>query len=75
MPAGDPVETAAGNVGYSRSGPYHEDRAARVTGDPIEDAPGENTPYPPAAPVSPDDQVCPELLGERDDLLGRAFPS
>jgi hypothetical protein len=47
VPAGAPVEIAAGNVGYSRSGPYHENRARRVTDDPIGDAPRENPAYSP----------------------------
>ncbi len=38
VPAGDPVKAPAGNVGYARSGPHHEDGTARVTDDPIGDA-------------------------------------
>lgn len=75
MPAGDPVKAPASNVGYSRFGPYHKNRTARVTDDPIGDPAGENPPYPSAAPAPHGDQADPELLGERDELLGRAFLS
>ena len=73
MPAGAPVEIAAGHVGYSHSGPYHEDRAARVT------IRSETLPVRilliPRGPGSPRPLASPELLGERNDLLGRAFLS
>jgi hypothetical protein len=65
----------SGTVGYSRSGPYHEDRTARVPNDPIGNAPGQRPPYPSSVSPPHDDQVCPQLLGERDDLLGRLFLS
>ena len=51
MSPGDPVNTASGTVGYSHSGPYHEDRTERATHDPIGDAAREDSPYPPAAPA------------------------
>jgi hypothetical protein len=59
-----PVKAPAGNVGYSRFGPYHKDRTARVTDDPIGDPAGENPPYPSTAPTPHDPQADSELLGE-----------
>jgi hypothetical protein len=61
VPAGALIEIAAGNVGYSHSGPYHEDRAARVT------IRSETLPVRilliPRGPGSHDHQASPELLG------------
>jgi hypothetical protein len=64
-----------GTAGYSRPGSYHEDRTARATDDPIGDALREGSSYPPAVPAPHDDQICLQLLCERDDLLGRFFLS
>ena len=54
---------------------HHQDGKVGVPNDPIGDAPRQRPPYPSAAPASHDDQADPQLLGERDDLLGRFFLS